>query len=188
MKERIIQAAIEEIGKYGFRKFTMESIAENLGISKKTIYKHFKNKDALISSAVDFHIELEKQSTLEAVSLPGSWIEKIKRIVSHRAHRTKYWLIPELQRFYPDEWKKIKGLSALNKEKILDLIKEGIDEGEVHPEMMKQFPIIELLLDNRLMEAVDYEFSQNNHISFMQAVEGVIEIILYGIIKREGLN
>lgn len=188
MIDKILQTAQEEIGKYGFRKFTIEGIAQNLGISKKTLYKYFKSKDELISYIVDTHIELEKQYTLDAVSMEGTWIEKIRRIVSHRACENSYNYIAELQRFYPEEWLKSRQLSKLNREKLLELIREGISLGGVNPEVLKLFPIIEVLLDIRLIEIVDYEFGRNNDITFFQAIEGFVDIILYGIIKREESN
>lgn len=185
MIDKILQAADEEIRKYGFRKFTIESIAKKLRISKKTLYKHFKSKDDLISRIVDAKIEIEKQYVLDAVDREGTWIEKIKYIVNHRACDQGYTLIPELQCFYPNEWAKVNQLSILIREKILDLIKEGIDQGEVNSDMLKLFPVIEVLLDSRLTEMIDYEFCRNHDITFFQAVEGVVDIILYGIIKRK---
>ena len=43
MKEKILEAAIEEFEKKGL-KFTMDDIAKNLAISKKTLYAVFQNK------------------------------------------------------------------------------------------------------------------------------------------------
>ena len=43
MKEIILKKAGETFLKYGFKSVTMDDIANDLGISKKTIYKHLKN-------------------------------------------------------------------------------------------------------------------------------------------------
>ena len=166
MITKILQVAGEEIEKYGIRKFTIEGIAKNLGISKKTIYKYFKSKDELISCIMDTNIALHKQYVLDSLSMQGTWIEKIKQIVCHRACEHNHSCIPDLQHFYPDEWLKSKQLSELIREKILDLIKEGISQGEVNLEVLKLFPIIEVLLDDRIIDMVDYEFSRNNDITF----------------------
>nr|WP_277443753.1 helix-turn-helix domain-containing protein [Pelotomaculum isophthalicicum] len=49
----MLQAASRQIEKYGFRKFTIDDIASDLGISKKTIYKYFISKKSLIGAVVD---------------------------------------------------------------------------------------------------------------------------------------
>ena len=54
MKETILKKAGEIFLKYGFKSVTMDDIANDLGISKKTIYKHFKNKVELVDSTISF--------------------------------------------------------------------------------------------------------------------------------------
>ncbi len=51
MKEKIINRASEMFLKYGFKSITMDDIANDMGISKKTIYKYFINKEILIVEA-----------------------------------------------------------------------------------------------------------------------------------------
>src|ERR1044072_9471927 len=48
MKERIQQKAEELFKRYGIRSVTMDEIATQLGISKKTIYQFYSDKDTLV--------------------------------------------------------------------------------------------------------------------------------------------
>jgi TetR/AcrR family transcriptional regulator, cholesterol catabolism regulator len=48
VRERILKAAEELFMKFGIRRVTMDEIASELGISKKTIYLHFEDKDAIV--------------------------------------------------------------------------------------------------------------------------------------------
>ena len=48
MKESIIQKATEMFLNLGFKSVTMDDLAQEMGISKKTIYSHFKNKTELV--------------------------------------------------------------------------------------------------------------------------------------------
>ena len=48
MKEKIIEKAGELFLKLGFKSVTMDDIANELGISKKTLYKYFSNKNSLV--------------------------------------------------------------------------------------------------------------------------------------------
>ena len=48
VQERIIVEAGQLFGKYGIRSMTMDALAEKMGISKRTIYERFKDKDTLL--------------------------------------------------------------------------------------------------------------------------------------------
>ena len=56
MKERILQKATDLFMRYGIRSITMDEIASQLGISKKTIYQFFTDKDDMVEAVVDQEI------------------------------------------------------------------------------------------------------------------------------------
>ncbi|MEJ7677368.1 MAG: helix-turn-helix domain-containing protein [Segetibacter sp.] len=55
-KERILRKAHELFNRFGFRRVTMDEIALKSGMSKKTIYQSFVNKDELVDAVVEEHI------------------------------------------------------------------------------------------------------------------------------------
>ena len=56
VKERILKQAFELFRQYGIKTISMDDIAVNLGISKKTIYKWFENKDQLVEEALTTYL------------------------------------------------------------------------------------------------------------------------------------
>ena len=54
MREKIIEATIREFSKNGL-KFTMNDLAKQLGISKKTIYTVFESKQAVLVAVADYY-------------------------------------------------------------------------------------------------------------------------------------
>ena len=54
MKETVLKKSLELFIKNGFKAVTMDDIAKELGISKKTIYQHFSAKDELVKATVDY--------------------------------------------------------------------------------------------------------------------------------------
>jgi TetR/AcrR family transcriptional regulator, cholesterol catabolism regulator len=56
IRNRIIEKANELFMQYGIRSVSMDDIANGLGMSKKTLYQHFADKDALVEAVVDLHI------------------------------------------------------------------------------------------------------------------------------------
>ena len=51
-KQELLECSIRNFIKFGSKRFSMNELASKLGISKKTIYKHFKTKDELVAKGV----------------------------------------------------------------------------------------------------------------------------------------
>lgn len=56
-KQQLLECSITNFIKFGSKRFSMNELASELGISKKTIYKHFKTKDELVSKGVRLLID-----------------------------------------------------------------------------------------------------------------------------------
>lgn len=70
MENKIIAKATEMFLKLGFKSVTMDDIAGQMGISKKTIYKYFINKEVLIEQATEImHKKLHQK--IEAIMAQG---------------------------------------------------------------------------------------------------------------------
>ena len=57
-KGRILQAAYELFYRKGFARVSVDLIAAKAGVTKRTLYYHFKSKDHLLTDVVHFHHEL----------------------------------------------------------------------------------------------------------------------------------
>ncbi|MDB5191517.1 MAG: TetR/AcrR family transcriptional regulator, partial [Segetibacter sp.] len=60
-QERIIQKAQDLFLKYGIRSVTMDEIASQLGMSKKTLYQFVADKDELVDAVAKNHISLNQK-------------------------------------------------------------------------------------------------------------------------------
>ena len=60
IRERIIEGAAHLFKIYGIRAVTMDSLASHLGISKRTIYEVFSDKDELLVSVLQWMGEKQK--------------------------------------------------------------------------------------------------------------------------------
>jgi len=185
MKERIIQHAGEEIGRYGFRKFTVDGIARAMGISKKTIYKFFKGKREIISAVVDGYINNERCATLQALQdgKPKSWWDRLNAVFFlYSEYKTPLWLLAELQRFFPEEWAKVEEFRRFKQKLVHSLIEQGVETGELksglHP------AVIASVLDRALDNLLDFSFLLNHEMTAHQLVEQVRDIFFFGILAR----
>ena len=82
LKEKILEGTIKVFNQKGL-KFTMDDLASELGMSKKTIYTVFKDKDSLFLAMVDYLFDSIKESEREVVENESlTTIEKIRLIMS----------------------------------------------------------------------------------------------------------
>ncbi len=55
-RKQLLEYAIENFTKFGSKRFSMDELAQSLGISKKTIYKHFGSKEELVTESLQFFL------------------------------------------------------------------------------------------------------------------------------------
>ncbi|KFB01383.1 TetR family transcriptional regulator [Mangrovimonas yunxiaonensis] len=103
-KRDVLECSVSNFTKFGSKRFTMDELASELGISKKTIYKYFDSKEALVIASVQYLID-DYNQTLEAM-LRGQ-DDPIARIIimyEKAFERLKYFkpsFIFGLRKYYP---------------------------------------------------------------------------------------
>ena len=85
MKDKILDTVARLIERYGLKKFTVDEVASELHISKKTIYQYFRGKDEMIRAYFEKTLTSDRQSVLEALKGERNFSEKIHAIV-HSNH------------------------------------------------------------------------------------------------------
>lgn len=184
MRDKIIQAAKEQIKKYGLRRFTVDDIASDLGISKKTVYKYFESKKQIISAVVEHHLEMEKYRTREALKTEGGWLEKLNAVMFCYTHDQVHTdLIEELQRFFPEEWNKTETISEFKREQVRELLSQGIENGNVRPDVHPA--VIGLTIEKTIKAIFDYSFLKQYDLTVNQAMEDAKKVFLYGFLKKD---
>lgn len=183
MKDIILKTAAEKIQHYGLRKFTMNEIAEELKISKKTIYKYFSGKDEIIHQYFNEIIESDIENTEEALKNSTSLKDKINVIIySYHKYRLPKHVFDEANKFYKEEWKEMQKLKNYKLKLIDDVLKEAVDSGYVRKDI--DLNIVGLMLENTVNTLFSYEFLSNSAMTIQEATDKVIKIILYGIVNE----
>lgn len=81
VRERIIVESGQLFGKYGIRTMTMDALAEEMGISKRTIYERFKDKDTLLLEVITYYRNLTQEESLRLIEQSEHAIEALFRII-----------------------------------------------------------------------------------------------------------
>ncbi|MGY5351609.1 TetR/AcrR family transcriptional regulator [Wenyingzhuangia sp. IMCC45533] len=133
MKDKILERATEMFLNIGFKSVTMDDISNELGISKKTIYTHFKNKNKLVeeSSFQIFHKLCDGINSICANKLNSiSELFEIKSYVMKNLKNEKSSPQYQLQKFFPDIHLKMKKKHfEIMRGCVDDNIERGIKEG-----------------------------------------------------------
>jgi len=133
MKEKILDKATDLFLNLGFKSVTMDDLAHEMGISKKTIYTHFSNKTKLveectkrlfckISEGIDHICSLHKN--------PIEELYEIKKFALLHLKDEKASPQYQLQKYYPKIHNTIKRKQyEIMQECVVDNIKKGIEMG-----------------------------------------------------------
>lgn len=81
MKERILTESGSLFARYGIKGMTMDALAEEMGISKRTIYEHFKDKDTLLLEVIKYYKVIRTQEAHEIIEQADNAIEALFRIM-----------------------------------------------------------------------------------------------------------
>lgn len=185
MRETIIQAAMEQILRVGLRKFTVEDVTTELGMSKKTIYKYFASKNEMISAVVDSVLEKERLYTEGVMRMDGSIVAKMDALMFfHAGNGVPTWVVDELRRYYPEEYKKREGIQAMKREYFNQLLAEGVETGDIHADVRPG--VLNMIVKQSVDGILDGDFLRSHDLSLTQAIEQLKQIIFYGIMTGEG--
>ena len=141
MKEKIIKTALEHFIQYGFKTFTMDDLAKELGISKKTLYEHFATKNILVEACLDSFIDTMKAfdftqgegSIIERIFASNVKIQQMYKITNARP----LW---ELQKRFPELYERLDAfLLDRNFEWIDYILEQGRKEGIFHKYINDKF-------------------------------------------------
>lgn len=110
-KQRILLGGRELFYKHGIKKITMDDIARHLSISKKTIYREFKDKNKIVVGICQLDFS-EHQSRLEYIEQQSenaidSFI-KIMNYVSTYLDSVNANYFYDMQKYHPDAWNEFK--------------------------------------------------------------------------------
>lgn len=184
MKERILDATIKVFNKKGL-KFTMDDIARELSMSKKTIYTVFRDKEALFFEMVDYCFDKIKASEAEILADDSlTTVEKLTRVlgVMPEGYRDiDFRQLFSLKDKYPATYRRVEGRLETGWEGTLDLIQRGIEEGCIRP--------VNVVILKTMMEATLEQFFQRdvlveNEISYNDALDEVVRILVEGILVK----
>lgn len=186
-KDKIIEQIEDKLFKEGFYKTTMDEVASELGMSKKTIYKFFPSKDDLVMAIAKHFMNVMKSKIVPALNTDKNAIEKLAELINILAtasDKISTKRMEEMKRHFPEIWNEIdKFRTKMMFENITKIINQGKDEG-----LFIDYPtsIIMTILVVSVRSIVNPDFILNNSFSIIEGARFTFKIIIGGIVTEKG--
>jgi AcrR family transcriptional regulator len=187
MKEKIIGIGTEKFFKEGFHKTTMDEIAADLRMSKKTIYKHFPTKEDLVQAVAKNFMQIIKGTIIPILSSDKNAIEKLEGLMNVLAttfQKISSKMMDDLRRHYPSRWDEIdKFRTEMMFGNLTKVIEQGKKEG-----LFLDYPteIVITIFVSAMRSVVNPDFILNNNFSLKEAAITSLKIMISGIVTEKG--
>lgn len=137
--ERIIQGGEELFLTAGIKSVTMDDIAKHLGMSKKTIYQFFKDKNELVIALVKKKLQEDEDQMCALISKSGNVIEEMINMMKCSEEifsRINPIVIHDMQKYHPQAWQQFQDFKASVIVRTLEeLLTKGIQQGYIRPDI-----------------------------------------------------
>jgi AcrR family transcriptional regulator len=186
IKERIQEKAHELFMQYGIRSVSMDDIANHLGMSKKTLYQYFVDKDELVDMVVDGHINgIEADCAgcvKDATDAVHEMMITMERIIEQLSNMNPM-VLHDLEKFHFRAYQRFRE----HKDKFLmKMIRENIEWGkkeelyrpELNTDIMSKFRLESMMINISVFPPGKYNLAE---------LSGqVIEHFIYGLVTVKG--
>jgi AcrR family transcriptional regulator len=158
-REKLLKGATELFMRYGLRSVSMDDIARQLGVSKKTIYQYFTDKDDMVATVVKSHMEREQEQFEEITRVSKDAVDEMVRLsyrLKESMRETNPTVLYDMQKYHPRAWG--EWLSFKNKvirESIVRNLRSGMAEGYFRADLHLD------IIANMRLEAVQMGFDQS---------------------------
>lgn len=186
--DRILDTSFALFRQFGTRSITMDDIAQKMGVSKKTLYAHFADKDELVVSAISRYLEVIHKESLEIQTKATDAIDElflVMRMMDDSLRNMNPVILFDLQKFHARAYQvfldyKDTSMQQIIRENLDRGVKEGLYRDDLDLDVMTRFRLATSMMcfQPDLFPAVQYEMSRVQRI--------LVEHFLYGLVTREG--
>lgn len=156
IKQRILNYFENQAQRYGLSAFTVDRMAKELKISKRTIYQHFPTKESIINASLDAVKQRVNEHFLamEKLDLPASemMIKAFKGIIDILAPFLNQ-SISDLKTLYPEIWQSLEAFREAKFQQIFKWLLQAQAMGEINPNLnMKRLAYLLPQIFNELFQ------------------------------------
>lgn len=190
LKQQILTKSEELFLRYGLKSVTMDDIARELGVSKKTLYQYVVNKTDLIEQIFQQSFEEKRRIMRQIEEDAQNAIDELLNIAKYivqEIRKLSPTVVYDLNKYYKTTWMQME---SLHKQHIYGVIKKNVEKGieqglyrsDLHPDV-----IAKLYVGNTLLITEEDNFSEQSY-NMELVFRECFTYHIHGIASPEGLQ
>lgn len=184
LKERIIVTATEAFTSNGIKSITMDDIANRVGISKRTLYEVFEDKESLLRDCI-LKVQTDRDRYLQEVYEQSHNVLEVILVVFQKSievfHSTNKRFFEDMKK-YPKIYEMMKNRRDSDSEKTMSFFKSGVEQGIFRPDI--NFAIVNLLVREQFDVLLNTEICKEY--PFIEVYESIMFTYIRGISTEKG--
>ncbi len=188
-QEHILAHGLQSIISEGVRGFTVESLAKELAMSKKTIYKYFPTKDRLLREIFLFVSGRITRWIQELVNRDANPIDKFQELVltiTRNLTLVSPTRFSDIKARHPALWREMEQFRLDRRDDFLILLKDAKAQGYIRGSL--DMELTATLFMNIINSVFQPEFFLNNRVTPAHVAETFLDIFLRGLMTEKGLK
>ncbi|MFZ1370281.1 MAG: TetR/AcrR family transcriptional regulator [Ferruginibacter sp.] len=187
-KQRIRNAAHDLVMQYSIRSVSMDDIAANLGMSKKTIYQYFKDKDELVEAVVDDVIDTNQCICNTDREKADNAIHEIFLVMDMMVEMFKTMnpsILFDMQKYHQAAFMKFQ---KHRNEYLYNVCRQNLERG-IREELFRPEINVEIMARYRvetMLTAFNPDFQRYLKKSLLEIEEEIIIHYLFGLVTLKG--
>lgn len=188
VKTKILKGAEELFMRYGVRSITMDEIARHLGISKKTLYQYYVDKDDIVASTTQDHLVNEKKQFDQIAEESANSVEELVKL-SHCLRENLKGMNPsllfDLQKYHHRAWNIwIEFKTKFIRESVVRNLKRGIEQGLFRPELNPD--ILAVVRIETIQLGFDDQLFPRDKFNLPEVQMQILEHFIHGLLTDKG--
>lgn len=184
LRDKIIVTATESFTTKGIKSITMDDIAASLGISKRTLYEIFRDKESLLAECI-LKDQQELNNFLAEVNANSKNVLEVILICYQRSierfHRTNKQFFEDIKK-YPKVYNLMKNFRDKDSDSTIEFFKTGVRQGIFRDDV--NFAIVNLLVREQLNLLMNTDICAEY--SFLEVYESIMFTYIRGISTEKG--
>ncbi|MFM2139105.1 MAG: hypothetical protein RJA57_1412 [Bacteroidota bacterium] len=187
-RARIVEKANERFMQFGIRSVSMDDIATALGMSKKTLYQHFADKDELVAAVVDTHI-IEMQADCDRCrSEARDAVHEIfntMKVLHREFSNMNPVVLSDLEKFHIHAWQRFREhkegfLLGVIRANLVWGMREGLYRPDLNVDLLSRYRLESMMLPFNITV-----FPPGRH-SLADTLNLLLELFIYGVASPKG--
>lgn len=188
LKKRIIKEAGTLFFQYGVKSVSMDDLASSLGISKRTLYEVFKDKEEVLLTYLEDKKEERNNKIMEVISTSRNMIEVFLYFIEYHKNKElptiKFY--EDIYKYYPRIYKLVQQDVDENKIYMKEYLQKGIDEGYIRKNL--NVDVAAFLVEESTYTYIRASYMEKPPFSFQELFFTMMVNFIRGISTNKGIE